>query len=217
MLFRSIPVILGGCGTGRTWLTQRLRDRTGRSAAHYIDVERSATTPERFLQAVTTSSPFAWHGADKQPATARERLPSERGRSGATTLHALEPISRATRSSIVKIDLDGNRILGDSGIGKSESALELIARGHKFIAEFYADLDYRDDGSLIITMEHDAVDPAKAAAACLRAIKEGKVRGTGGKDVAVRADAICVHSDTPNAVAIANAVREAVKPYLDAA
>ncbi len=25
------------------------------------------------------------------------------------------------------------------------------ARGHRFIAEFYADLDYRDDGSLIIT------------------------------------------------------------------
>jgi UPF0271 protein len=91
------------------------------------------------------------------------------------------------------------------------------ARGHKFIAEFYADLDYRDDGSLIITMEHDAVDEAKAAAACVRAIKEGRVKGVGGKDVAVRADAICVHSDTPNAVAIAKAVREAVKPYLDAA
>ena len=38
-----------------------------------------------------------------------------------------------------------------------------------------------------------------------------------GKDVDVRADAICVHSDTPNAVAIAEAVREAVKPNLDAA
>lgn len=48
--------------------------------------------------------------AAAQPATARERLPSERGRSGATTLHALEPISRATRSSIVKIDLDGNTV-----------------------------------------------------------------------------------------------------------
>ena len=91
------------------------------------------------------------------------------------------------------------------------------ARGHKFIAEFYADLDYRDDGSLIITMEHDAVDPPRAAAACVRAIREGKVKSVGGKDVAVRADAICVHSDTPNAVEIANAVREAVKPYLDAA
>jgi UPF0271 protein len=43
------------------------------------------------------------------------------------------------------------------------------------------------------------------------------VKGTGGGDVAVRADAICVHSDTPNAVAIAQAVRDAVKPYLDAA
>jgi UPF0271 protein len=51
----------------------------------------------------------------------------------------------------------------------------------------------------------------------LRAIREGKVKGVGGGDVAVRADAICVHSDTPNAVEIAKAVRDAVKPYLDAA
>ena len=91
------------------------------------------------------------------------------------------------------------------------------ARGHKFIAEFYADLDYRDDGSLIITREHEAKDPAHAAALCLRAIREGKVKGVGGGDVAVRADAICVHSDTPNEVAIARAVRDAVKPYIDAA
>ncbi len=90
------------------------------------------------------------------------------------------------------------------------------ARGHHFIAEFYADLDYNDDGSLIITREHDAKDAAEAAAKCLRAIREGKVKSVGGKDVAVRADAICVHSDTPNAVAIATAVRDAVKPYLDA-
>ena len=91
------------------------------------------------------------------------------------------------------------------------------ARGHKFIAEFYTDLDYADDGSLIITREHEAKDPKDAADRSVRAIKEGKVRSVGGKDVAVRADAICVHSDTPNAVAIAVAVRDAVKPYLDAA
>ena len=91
------------------------------------------------------------------------------------------------------------------------------ARGHGFIAEFYADLDYNDDGSLIITREHEAKDEAKAAALCLRAIREGKVKSVGGKDVAVRADSICVHSDTPNAVAIAKAVRAAVKPYLDTA
>ena len=34
--------------------------------------------------------------------------------------------------------------------------------------------------------------------------------------VAVGSDSICVHSDTPNTVAIAVAVRDAVRPYLAA-
>ena len=67
-----IPVILGGCGTGRTWLVQHLRDRVGRGAAQYINVERSATTPERFLQAVLSSSPFPFHAGDRVPSTARD-------------------------------------------------------------------------------------------------------------------------------------------------
>ncbi len=67
-----IPVVLGGCGSGRTVLLHRIRDRVGRSAAQYVDIERCATTPERFLQAVTGASPFPWHAADRQPATARE-------------------------------------------------------------------------------------------------------------------------------------------------
>ena len=33
-------------------------------------------------------------------------------------------------------------------------------RGHEFIAEFYADLDYSDEGALVITRVHDARDPA---------------------------------------------------------
>jgi hypothetical protein len=53
-----IPVLLGGCGSGRTTVLHQLRDRIGRSASQYINVERAATTPERFLRAVTTASPF---------------------------------------------------------------------------------------------------------------------------------------------------------------
>src|SRR5262245_4677788 len=53
-----IPVLLGGCGSGRTTLLNQLRERVGRTAAQYIDVERSATTPERFQRAVTSTSPF---------------------------------------------------------------------------------------------------------------------------------------------------------------
>jgi hypothetical protein len=67
-----IPVVLGGCGSGRTMLLHRMRDRIGRTAAQYVDIERCATTPERFLQAVTGASPFPWHAADRQPASARE-------------------------------------------------------------------------------------------------------------------------------------------------
>lgn len=91
------------------------------------------------------------------------------------------------------------------------------ARGHAFVAEFYADLDYSDEGTLVITRKHDARDPVDAAARCLRAITEGKTKSLGGKDIAVRCESICVHSDTPNAVAVAAAVREAVAPYLEAA
>ena len=74
-----IPVVPGGCGTGRTWLLQRLHDRVGRGAAQYIDVERCATTPERFLQSVISSSPFPWHGAERTPTTARGAFDALRG------------------------------------------------------------------------------------------------------------------------------------------
>jgi hypothetical protein len=53
-----IPVLLGGCGSGRTTILHQLRERLGRTGALYLDVERTATTPERFLRAVVASSPF---------------------------------------------------------------------------------------------------------------------------------------------------------------
>jgi hypothetical protein len=51
-------VVLGDCRTGRTQLFYRLRERLGRTPCQYIDLERAATTPERFYQAITTASPF---------------------------------------------------------------------------------------------------------------------------------------------------------------
>jgi UPF0271 protein len=85
------------------------------------------------------------------------------------------------------------------------------ARGIPFLAEYYADLEYDDEGRLIITQVHEAVDPAIAAERCLRAIREGLTQTVGGRDVRVGAETICVHSDTPNAVEIATAVREAIR------
>src|SRR5262249_1962277 len=53
-----IPVLVGGCGSGRTTLLHQLRDRLGRGAVQYVDVERTATTPERFRRAVVGAAPF---------------------------------------------------------------------------------------------------------------------------------------------------------------
>ncbi len=89
------------------------------------------------------------------------------------------------------------------------------ARGQVLIAEFYADLDYADDGRLIITREHSAVDTTEVTARCRRALTEGKTKSVNGGDVAVRADSICVHSDTPNAVEVARAVRDALTAFLE--
>jgi UPF0271 protein len=86
--------------------------------------------------------------------------------------------------------------------------------GLDFISEYYADLDYDDEGMVIITREHHAFDPKRAAERALRAVREGVAVSVNGKDVQVRADCICVHSDTPNAIELARAVKTALAEYL---
>ena len=55
-----IPVVLGGCGSGQTSLLRRVALHLAtRGGSQYIDVERSASTPEGFLAAVTADSPYA--------------------------------------------------------------------------------------------------------------------------------------------------------------
>lgn len=53
-----VPVLLGGCGTGRTTALRDLQDLVGPDRCQYVDLERSATTPERFHRALCLSSPF---------------------------------------------------------------------------------------------------------------------------------------------------------------
>ena len=70
-----VPVVLGGCGSGRTTLLHALTDRFGRTSCQYIDVERSASTPERFHDAVLAASPFvdpAATSAPSAPSSARD-------------------------------------------------------------------------------------------------------------------------------------------------
>jgi UPF0271 protein len=101
------------------------------------------------------------------------------------------------------------------GMARTKHEEVYTKRGFPFLAEFYVDLDYDKDGRLIITREHVAWDPDMAAKRTLRAITEKKVKTVDGNDIPMRADCICVHSDTPGAVAVAKAVREAISEYLN--
>ena len=89
------------------------------------------------------------------------------------------------------------------------------ARGLEFRPEFFADLDYDEHGNLLITREHRSVLPREAAFRANRAVEEGLVRSITGEDISVRAETICIHSDTPNAVAIAQAVREVLSKHIE--
>ena len=122
----------------------------------------------------------------------------------------------ARDESVAHAVCDAAEVFGVPLFGMINSMHEKVyrERGAGFVAEYYADLEYRADGGLIITREHGEADPARAAARCRRAVEQGKTESASGADVAVRADAVCVHSDTPNAVALARAVRAALAEFL---
>jgi 5-oxoprolinase (ATP-hydrolysing) subunit A len=81
-------------------------------------------------------------------------------------------------------------------------------RGLEFWAEYYADLDYDDDGGLLITRKHVAYDPATAAERVERVLREGVAVSASGREIPMRANTVCVHSDTPGAAELARAVAE---------
>lgn len=53
-----IPVLVGGCGTGRTSLLLRVSDHLGAGHSQYIDAERAASTPESFWGAIAEETPY---------------------------------------------------------------------------------------------------------------------------------------------------------------
>lgn len=84
------------------------------------------------------------------------------------------------------------------------------ARGLELVPEYYLDLDYSDEGGLLITREHPARDAAEAARRAVRVARDGVLTTAGGRELPVRAECFCLHSDTPNAAEVALAVRAAL-------
>jgi UPF0271 protein len=81
------------------------------------------------------------------------------------------------------------------------------------VAEAFADRAYTPEGTLVSRRQAGAVleDADGIAARCVRLVTSGEVEAIDGSVVRVDAQSLCVHGDTPGAVAVARAVRSALE------
>jgi UPF0271 protein len=96
------------------------------------------------------------------------------------------------------------------------------ASGLKIAGQAFADRAYNDDGSLVSRSLPGAVlhDAGAAAERVIRLAEEGVIESINGKVLQVDARVVCVHGDSPAAVAMAETIRTslenqriAIKPF----
>jgi UPF0271 protein len=82
--------------------------------------------------------------------------------------------------------------------------------GLRAAAEAFADRAYESDGRLRNRTLAGAVldSPERAAEQAVSLVTRGRVLSTAGSELAISADTLCIHSDTPGSAVIARAVKE---------
>jgi UPF0271 protein len=95
----------------------------------------------------------------------------------------------------------------------SALARAAASKGLGVAREVFADRNYLPDGALVPRTRPDALlhDSEEAAARVLRMLRENIVRAVDGSEIAIQADTVCVHGDTPEAVEFALKLREHLK------
>jgi UPF0271 protein len=117
-------------------------------------------------------------------------------------------VAQAIAEAVAAFDA-GLLLLGLSG---SQLIAAGQAAGLAVLNEVFADRRYQADGQLVSRETNGAlVGAPDAAARQARALARGEaITALGGGVLRVRADTICLHSDTPNALNIARAVHAAL-------
>lgn len=102
-----------------------------------------------------------------------------------------ETLARAMCEAVYEVDPD-IIFMGLAG-SKMISAAEAV--GIRAASEVFADRAYNDDGTLVSRKLPGAVikDKDLAIRRVIRMVKEGKVETINGRDIAIRADSVCVH------------------------
>ena len=115
----------------------------------------------------------------------------EQARAVAEAVHAVDP-------ELPVLGLAGSVFFAEAG-----------RLGLRTVAEAFADRAYRPDGRLVSRREAGAVlhEPELIAERVVPMVDTGRVTAADGSVVDIEVESICVHGDSPGAVAIATAVR----------
>ena len=114
-----------------------------------------------------------------------------------------EEISRAIIEAIQKVDPDLVIYCMHSSV-TYEVAKKM---DQPVVTEFFADRDYNDEGQIVFTRKvTDDLEPEEVGDRVVRGLIEGKVTTVNGNDIDIPSDSVCVHSDTPGAVGLAEAI-----------
>jgi UPF0271 protein len=99
-------------------------------------------------------------------------------------------------------------------MGLPGSVLLTLAKtaGLATVSEAFADRGYTPEGSLVSRSLPGALlhDPQQVAERMIRMVTTGRVQACDGTEITIEADSICVHGDSPGAVDMAVALREAL-------
>ena len=119
-----------------------------------------------------------------------------------------EEISQTIAEAIIDVDSSYKAV----GLAGSKMLTVFDALGLDTISEGFVDRLYEADGTLRSRKFDDALitDPQKAADQ-MKEMLNGNIIAVDGTSVPINISSVCVHSDTPNAVDIAQAVKNQIQ------
>lgn len=120
---------------------------------------------------------------------------------------------RSQAEAVVRAVWDFDRSLAILGLPESAVLVEAQRVGLACVAESFADRAYQPNGSLVSRREPGAVltDAALIAERVLRMVHTSRVTAVDGSTIEIAAQSVCVHGDTPGAVAVARAIRSTLE------
>ncbi|MEC7820880.1 MAG: 5-oxoprolinase subunit PxpA [Candidatus Neomarinimicrobiota bacterium] len=119
-----------------------------------------------------------------------------------------EEISQTIAEAIIDVDSSYKAV----GLAGSKMLTVFDALGLDTISEGYVDRVYEADGTLRSRKFEDALitDPQRAAEQ-MKEMLNGNIIAVDGSSIPINITSVCVHSDTPNAVDIAQAVKAQIQ------